>query len=239
MTHHPLAENRPLPLHAEKRPLLIVGNSEIAAMAFEYFEHDSPWTPVAFVVDDAFITADTFNGLPLVSFEQAATCYPPGEVTGFVAVGDGQLNRLRMAMFDRMIGLGYELASYVSSAAFVWRDVRIGRNCFILEHNVLQPFVTIGDNVTLWSGNHIGHRSMIEDHVFMTSHVVVSGFCTIGARAFLGVNATLANGVIVAADNFIAMAACIGASTEADGIYKGNPAERHKLSAKRFCKVRE
>jgi len=30
-------------------------------MAFEYFEHDSHYTPVAFVVDDAFITSDTFN----------------------------------------------------------------------------------------------------------------------------------------------------------------------------------
>jgi sugar O-acyltransferase (sialic acid O-acetyltransferase NeuD family) len=222
-----------------KRPLLIVGNSEIAAMAYEYFEHDSPSTPVAFVVDDAFIAADTFCSLPLVSFDQAAKDYPPGEVAAFVAIGDGQLNRLRMAMYDRMIGLGYELVSYVSTAAFVWRDVTIGRNCFILEHNVLQPFVKIGDNVTLWSGNHIGHRSVIEDHVFMTSHVVVSGFCTIGARSFLGVNATLANGVSIAPDNFIAMSACVGASTEDDGIYKGNPAERHKLSAKRFCKVRE
>jgi sugar O-acyltransferase (sialic acid O-acetyltransferase NeuD family) len=224
---------------AEKRPLLIVGNSEIAAMAYEYFEHDSPSTPIAFVVDDAFIAADTFCSLPLVSFDQAAKDYPPGEVAAFVAIGDGQLNRLRMAMYDRMIGLGYELVSYVSTAAFVWRDVTIGRNCFILEHNVLQPFVKIGDNVTLWSGNHIGHRSVIEDHVFMTSHVVVSGFCTIGARSFLGVNATLANGVSIAPDNFIAMSACVGASTEDDGIYKGNPAERHKLSAKRFCKVRE
>jgi carbonic anhydrase/acetyltransferase-like protein (isoleucine patch superfamily) len=97
----------------------------------------------------------------------------------------------------------------------------------------------IGDNVTLWSGNHIGHRSVIEDHVFVSSHVVVSGFCTIGARSFVGVNATLADGVRIGSDNFIAMAACLGASTEDDGIYKGNPAERHKLSAKRFCKVRE
>lgn len=224
---------------APERPLLIVGNSEIAAMAFEYFAYDSPYTPVAFVVDDDFLTSDTFHGLPVVSFSEAVRRFPPGMVTGFVAIGDGQLNRLRMAMFGRMGDLGYELASYVSSRAFVWRDVRIGRNCFILEHNVLQPFVTIGDNVTLWSGNHIGHRSVIEDHVFITSHVVVSGLCQVGTRSFLGVNATLADNVRVAPDNFIAMAACVGASTEDDGIYRGNPAERHKVSAKRFCKVRE
>jgi sugar O-acyltransferase (sialic acid O-acetyltransferase NeuD family) len=219
--------------------LLIFGNHEIAAVAMEYFRHDSPYEPVAFAVDADYITSDTFCDLPVVAVDRAVELYPPGETAAFVAIGDGQLNRARMSMYDRASALGYELASYVSSAAFVWRNVRIGRNCFVLEHNVLQPFVTLGDNVILWSGNHIGHRSVVEDHVFVTSHVVVSGFCTIGARSFLGVNATLANGVQIAADNYIAMAASIAASTEADGIYKGNPAERHRLSAKRFCKVRE
>jgi len=33
--------------------------------------------------------------------------------------------------------------------------------------------VTIGNNVTLWSGNHIGHDAMIDDHGFITSHVVI------------------------------------------------------------------
>ena len=52
-----------------------------------------------------------------------------------------------------------------------------GDNCFILEDNTVQPFVTIGNNVTLWSGNHIGHDSVIEDDCFISSHVVVSGTC--------------------------------------------------------------
>jgi sugar O-acyltransferase (sialic acid O-acetyltransferase NeuD family) len=221
----------------QRRKIVIIGNSEIAAMAFEYFQHDSPYEPAAFAVDGSFITADRFCGLPLVVLDRVAELYPPGEFAAFVAVGDGRLNRIRMAMYDRASGLGYELVSYVSSAAFVWRNVAIGRNCFILEHNVLQPFVTIGNNVTLWSGNHIGHRSVVEDHVFVASHVVVSGFCTIGARSFLGVNATLADGVRLGADNYVAMAASIAASTEDDGIYRGNPAERHRVSAKRFCKA--
>ena len=149
------------------------------------------------------------------------------------------LNRLRRRMMETTKGLGYRLASYVSSKAFVWRNVTIGENAFILEHNVLQPFVTIGDGVTLWSGNHIGHRTVIEDDVFVSSHVVASGFCRIGARSFLGVNAALAPHVSVGADCFIGMGAAVTASTEPDGIYQGNPAERRSLSAKRFCRVRE
>jgi sugar O-acyltransferase (sialic acid O-acetyltransferase NeuD family) len=218
--------------------LLIVGTSEIAAMAHQYFAHDSLYEPVAFAVDEHFMAEDTFEGLPVVGLSRI-DLYPPTEVSIFVAVGDGQLNRIRMALFARMLALGYNLASYVSSKAFVWPNVRIGQNCLILEHNVLQPFVTIGDNVTLWSGNHIGHRSVIEDHVFISSHVVVSGFCTVGSRSFIGVNAAVANGVRIAPDNYIAMSASVHSSTEENSIYRGNPAERHKVSAKRFCRVKE
>jgi sugar O-acyltransferase (sialic acid O-acetyltransferase NeuD family) len=220
-------------------PLIIIGNSEIAAMALEYFRHDSSYEPVAFAVDSGFVTSPEFRGLPVVALDRAIEMYPPGDVAAFVAIGDGRLNRIRMTMYDRVCQMGYKLASYVSSAAFVWHNVVIGKNCFILEHNVLQPFVNIGNNVTLWSGNHIGHRSVIEDHTFVSSHVVVSGLCTIGARSFLGVNATLAHGVRLGADNYVAMSASIGTSTEDDGIYRGSPAERHRMSAKRFCRAGE
>jgi acetyltransferase-like isoleucine patch superfamily enzyme len=48
----------------------------------------------------------------------------------------------------------------------------------------------------------------------------------------------LADKVKIEEDNFISMGAVVAKSTEKDGLYKGNPAEKHKLSAKRLCKVR-
>ncbi len=218
--------------------LLIIGNGEIASMAFEYFTHDSVYDVAAFAIGQDYIKTETFEDRPLVPLDQAAGLYPPGEFDAFVAIGDTQLNRVRRRQVDWCKAEGYRLASYVSSRAFVWRNVTIGENCFVLEHNVLQPFVTIGDNVTLWSGNHIGHRSVVEDDVFMASHVVVSGFCRVGHSSFVGVNAAIANGVEVAADNFIGMGAMITRSTEEDSIYMGNPAERRDLSAKRYCRVK-
>lgn len=221
------------------KPLLIVGNGEIASMAFEYFTHDSGYEVAAFAIGAEYIKSPTFEDRPMVPLDEAASRYPPEQFEAFVAIGDAQLNRIRRRQVEWCKAQGYRMASYVSSKAFVWRNVAIGENCFILEHNVLQPFVTIGDNVTLWSGNHIGHRSVVEDDVFMASHVVVSGFCRVGRSSFVGVNAALANGVEVAADNFISMGAMITRSTQADSIYTGNPAERRDLSAKRYCRVKE
>ena len=91
-----------------------------------------------------------------------------------------------------MKAAGYRLESYVSSRCSYLAQTPPGENCFILEDNTVQPFVTIGNNVTLWSGNHIGHDAVIEDHCFVTSHVVISGYVKVGTRSFLGVNARCA-----------------------------------------------
>ena len=219
------------------KKLIIVGNHEIAAMAYEYFTHDSEHDVVAFTVGADYITEPTFMGLPVVATEEAVDRFPPAEHSAFVAIGDTHLNRLRRRFFDEFKGRGYSLASYVSSHAFRWRNVDVGENCFILENNVLQPFVSVGDNVTLWSGNHIGHRTVIEDNVFIASHVVISGYCRIGRNSFMGVNASTAHQVKIAEDNFIAMGAVVTKDTEADRVYMGAPAKARDVPALRFLRI--
>ena len=224
---------------SQTKPIVIVGNGEIAEMACEYFDYDSDREVAGFVIGADYIKSPTLMDRPVTALAEMAQLYPPDAFDAFVAIGDAQLNRVRRRHVDQCKAAGYQLASYVSSKAFVWRNVAIGENCFILEHNVLQPFTTVGDNVTLWSGNHIGHRSVIEDDVFIASHVVISGFCRIGARSFMGVNAAVAHQVAIAPDNFIAMGAVVTKATEADGVYQGHPAERRPISAKRYCRVKE
>lgn len=222
----------------KSKKLVIIGNSEIAVMAYEYFRHDSAYEVVAFAIGAAYLKEPELCGLPVIDIETLAAIYPAAEYEAFVAIGDSQLNRVRARQMDWVKAQGYTLASYVSSHAFVWHNVQIGENAFILENNVLQPFTEIGRGVTLWSGNHIGHRSVIEDYVFVASHVVVSGYCRIGAYSFVGVNAALAHQVSIAPDNFIAMGAAVTQSTEPDAVYQGVPAVARGVAATRLCKVK-
>jgi carbonic anhydrase/acetyltransferase-like protein (isoleucine patch superfamily) len=73
--------------------------------------------------------------------------------------------------------------------------------------------------VILWSGNHIGHDSTIEDHVFIASHAVVSGNCRIGESSFVGVNATFRDGITVAPRCVIGAGALIMKDTVEGGVY--------------------
>ena len=191
------------------RKLIIVGDSAFAEIAYEYFTHDSDYDVVAFSVEREFRTRDELFGLPVVPFEDLHTTHAPGEHSVYVATVYTQLNRLRTRLAGAAKSRGFTLASYVSSAAFVWRNVELGEHCFVFEENVVQPFVRLGDNVVLWSGNHIGHHSSIGANCFVSSHVVVSGFVDVGESCFLGVNSTIVNNVRIGRDCWIGPAVVV------------------------------
>jgi sugar O-acyltransferase (sialic acid O-acetyltransferase NeuD family) len=204
--------------------ICIVGDGEFAEIACEYFTHDSDYEVAGFAVERAFRKKTELFGLPVVALEDVEQVFPPDTHDAFVAVAYGQLNRLRTRLYQAMKARGYTLATYVSSAAFVWRNVRLGDNCFIFEANVVQYSVRIGNNVVLWSGNHIGHQSVIEDNVFIASHAVVSGYCTIGENSFVGVNSSFRDHVTVGKDAVIGAGAVVVKDVAARQVVRGNPA---------------
>jgi len=215
----------------KKRNLIILGDSAFAEIAYEYFQYDSDYEVKAFAVERAFIRKANLFGLEVVPFEDLVQTHPPSDYSVFVALTYHGFNRTRTRLYQTAKSQGYQIASYVSSRAFLWRNVEYGENCFIFEDNTIQPFVKLGNNVILWSGNHIGHHSSIADNCFISSHVVVSGFCKIGLNAFIGVNASLSNNLTIADDNFIGMGAVVISDTEENKIYVGNPAKPLKGSA--------
>jgi len=204
--------------------LLIVGDRAFAEIAYEYFTHDSEYEVAAFSVERDFLGRESVFGIPVVPFEELDLHFDPARHKVFVALTYARLNRVRTRLCREAKGKGFGLATYVSSNAFVWRNVSIGENCFIFENNVIQPFVRIGDNVIIWSGNHIGHHSAIGDNCFISSHVVVSGFVEVGCNCFLGVNSTIANDLRIAEDCVIGAGALVLENTEKGRVYKGSGA---------------
>jgi sugar O-acyltransferase (sialic acid O-acetyltransferase NeuD family) len=174
--------------------LIIYGTGLIAEVAEFYFRTDSDYRVAAFTNASEFIKEERFKEIPVVPFDDLEKTHPPSEFELFVALGYSKTNQIRQARFMEARQKGFSCATYISSRA-AYYGTPVGANCLILENNVIQPFVTIGENVTLWSGNHIGHHSSIGNHCFVGSHVVISGGCSIGENCFLGVNSTLRDNV--------------------------------------------
>lgn len=211
--------------------LVVFGAGDIARLAHFYFTRDSDHEVVAFTVDPAFRTADRFMDLPLVSSDDIQRLYPPSTHGAFVALSYTRMNAVRAEKYRWMKALGYPLVTYVSSRCSYLSQFPPGDNCFILEDNTVQPYVRVGSNVTLWSGNHIGHDATIGDHCFISSHVVVSGHVDIGESCFIGVNATLRNSISIGAHTLIGAGAVIMKNTRPKSVYLGPRAERFTKSS--------
>jgi len=219
------------------KPLVIFGVGDIAELAHYYFTTDAARRVDAFSVDRAYVREAQFKGRPVVPFEEVATHYPPASHELFIAVSYAQLNEVRKEKYLAAKTAGYALPSYVSSQATVLNEGAIGENCFILEDNTIQPFVVIGNNVTLWSGNHIGHHSKIRDHCFLASHIVISGGVEIGESCFIGVNATLRDHVRVGERCVIGAGALLLADAEPEGVYMAEATERSRVPSSRLKKI--
>ncbi len=215
-----------------KKKLIIFGNHDTAELAHYYFKNDSDYVVEAFTADDKYVNKDTFDSLPLIPFSMISKEYPPSKFHFFVALTARNMNKNREQKYQKAKNLGYKVVSYISSKATYWPGTNFGENCFILEDNTIQPFVKLGNNITLWSGNHIGHHSIIDDHVFFTSHVVLSGHCKVESYSYFGVNSTIRDATKIAKGSFIAMGANVVKNTEKWSVNIGNPSK--KIAKKSF-----
>ena len=210
--------------------LIIFGTGSFAQLAHFYFTNDSEHEVVAFTVHENHISQTKFQGIPVVPFEGIEGQFPPDSFKMYVAVGYKEINKVRAAIYSDAKEKGYELVSYVSSKCTYWGE-SIGDNCFIFEDNTIQPFVRVGNDVVMWSGNHIGHHSTIGNHCFISSHVVISGNCRIGEYCFIGVNATIRDSISIGNSCIIGAGSLIMKSTKDNELYVSERTRPDKRSA--------
>ena len=219
----------------EKRKLIIVGATEFAEIASEYFEETGKYEVVAFSVNRDYINSNCLKGRPVVPFENIENEYSPETHCMFTAVTYGRLNQLREKLYKEGKKKGYRFVSYVSPYSFVYKNVEIGENSFVFEDNTLQYNVKIGDGVILWSGNHIGHSARVGDFAFISSHVVISGYCLVGHHSFCGVNSTMGNNIELPPNSLLAAGTVmVHSGTEEGKTYVGNPCRVISKSAYDF-----
>jgi sugar O-acyltransferase (sialic acid O-acetyltransferase NeuD family) len=204
---------------SNSKKVIIFGTTQFAQIAYYYLTHDSPYEVVGFTVNKEFMTQEKLFELPIIPFENIESNFSPSDYSMFVAVGYINVNKTRAKIYNKAKNKGYKLISYVNSKSTTWNDLDIGDNCFIFENNVIQPFTKIGNDVILWSGNHIGHHNIIKDHCFFASHVVVSGNVTIEPYCFLGVNSTIRDGIVIGSECVIGAGSLILENTKSQEVY--------------------
>lgn len=135
---------------------------------------------------------------------------------------------------SKAIGAGTRIWQF----CVVFAEAKIGANCNICAHVLIENDVVVGDNVTIKSGVQLWDGVRIEDNVFIGPNVTFTNDLfprskiypeqflqtTIKAGASIGANATLLAGVIIAEGAMIGAGAVVTRSVPPNAIVVGNPA---------------
>lgn len=201
--------------------VIVFGVGQVAEVIHYYIEHESDRRVVAFTVDGDYLRENSHLGLPVIAFEEIARSHPPDSYDMYVAVSFKEVNMARTRKVIQAENKGYRLIGHVSPRAVVWSGFELHPNTFIMENNVIQPYVRVGKNVIMWSGNHVGHHTTIEDNCFIASQAVISGSVVIGEGSFVGVNATIRDNVRIGKRNVIGASALILKDTADEEVFIG------------------
>ncbi|WP_368900165.1 acyltransferase [Mixta calida] len=122
--------------------------------------------------------------------------------------------------------------------AVILKHAKIGKNCNICAHTLIENDVTIGDNVTVKSGVYLWDGITVEDNVFIGPCVTFANdkyprskqYPTEFARtvisegASLGANATILPGVVIGKKAMVGAGAVVTKDVPDYAVVVGNPA---------------
>lgn len=123
----------------------------------------------------------------------------------------------------------------------IFAAARIGENCNVCSHVLIEDEVVIGNNVTIKSGVQVWNGVELEDHVFIGPNVTFTNdivprsnntaFTTsrtlVQKGASIGANSTVVAGNVIGAYALVGAGSVVTHSIPAYHLYYGNPA-RHR-----------
>jgi sugar O-acyltransferase (sialic acid O-acetyltransferase NeuD family) len=218
--------------------LVIFGIGKIAQVVFHHFSSDSEHQIVGFTTDRDYVPKNgTYEGLPVVAFEEVEKRFAPQSHALFVAIGYHGLNQVRADRLKSARQKGYATTSYVSSQNKHWRKEQLGENCFVMAGEPLQPKSKIGDNCFIWTNATVGHHSTVGDHCWIVSGAVIGGHSQIGDYCFLGLGATVGHEISIGQKSLIGAGALVTKDAPDESVYIQAETPRFRLSSAQFLKM--
>jgi sugar O-acyltransferase (sialic acid O-acetyltransferase NeuD family) len=217
--------------------VILFGTGRGADVAHRFLVRDSEHEVCGFAVDRRHIDREIFHDLPVVPFEDVEQRFPPDEYQMLIFLGYQRMNVLRANKYLEAKQKGYSFISYANSHFYRAEELNIGENCFIMDNQSISLDVKIGNNVVMWSSNHIGDLSVIEDHAWLASHVTIAAEVVVRPYCFLGIGATIGNKVTLAKGTFVGANALVASDTAENGVCLGAEAEQIEMDSASFLRI--
>jgi sugar O-acyltransferase (sialic acid O-acetyltransferase NeuD family) len=173
--------------------LVVVGAGGHGRSVAEIVAASDAWRFLGFV-DDAAPRSAAGSSWPVIGTTgELAACRSVAEFA-IVAIGN---NAVRERLQQRLIDLGFNIASVIHRSAIIAPSARLGVGCAIMAGAVIGTEATLGDGVIVNSGAVVDHHCSVQDYAHLGTNACMAGGSALGRGAWMQAGSALGYGVQV------------------------------------------
>jgi sugar O-acyltransferase (sialic acid O-acetyltransferase NeuD family) len=122
-----------------------------------------------------------------------------------ITIGQIKSSEHRISLYERALGLGFQLPVNVSPRAHVSRHATVGSGTIIMHGAIVNAGARIGNNCIINSRALVEHDAIVEDHCHISTGAILNGGVSVGSGSFVGSGSVIKQGVTVGRNCLIGM----------------------------------
>jgi sugar O-acyltransferase (sialic acid O-acetyltransferase NeuD family) len=167
------------------RPLIIVGAGGHARACIDVIEQHGGYEIVG-LIGRAEEVGRNALGHWVIGCDDDLPALAGSGASAIVAVGQICTGSVRIALFEKLQQIGFELPAIVSPVAYVSRHAAIGAGTIVMHHATVNVGVKIGSNCIVNTAAIVEHDCYVGDHCHISTGTVLNGGVRIGTGCFVG-----------------------------------------------------
>lgn len=179
-----------------KKQILLIGGGGHCKSVIDVIEQENRFK-IAGIIDKKELVGSNVLGYKIIGCDEDLNALRQDYMYALVTVGQIKSHESRMALFDMLKHLGYELPVIISPLAYVSKHSHIGEGTIVMHHALVNAHVSIGKNCIINTKALIEHDAMVEDHCHISTGAIVNGSVQIKTGTFYGSNATCKEAITV------------------------------------------